>query len=172
MKPSLKNRITISIVCIISLGTLLSVLTICHPNILSSNSFLRSFVSHEIMAFLIVVLTITLASVANINLQITSMVRQLTSSEARRRAELVLATPLRKEVNSSAWLLFWAFVACAIALVIKGQWHENAYVESGVNSIAIVVMVMNLLVLYDIHQTIFALAPAITPDNPRDDCVD
>jgi small basic protein len=168
MKAALKrNRRVIAIVALFALGTVLGVLTICQPGALANNTFLGSFVSHEIMAFLIVVLTITFASVANIHLQITNMVRSLSAPEAQRRVETELAAPLRREINSSSWLLFWAFVVCALALVLKGQFPENAYVVSFVHATAIVVTTINAIVLYDIHQTIFALAPALTPGTPN-----
>jgi hypothetical protein len=95
------------------------------------------------------------------------MVRQLSNPEAQRRVEIKLAGPLRQEVNSSAWLLFWSFLVCAIALLVKGQFAETLFVISIVHAIAIVVTAINAIVLYDIHGTIFALAPALTPDTPN-----
>jgi hypothetical protein len=164
---ALKGRRIIAIIGLFALGTVLTVLTICQPHVLSDNTFLVGFVTHEIMAFLVVVLTITFASVANINLQITNMVRGLSNPEAQRRVEAQLASPLRSEVNSSAWLLFWAFVVCAVALVLKGAFSTNVYVVSGVHAVGIVVTAINAVVLYDIHKTIFALAPALTPETPN-----
>ena len=139
------------------LSAVLACLTITAPAPLAQNEFLDDFVSHEIMAFLIVVLTITFASVANIHLAVSRMQGGIKNDQFRASLERDFATPLKRETRSSAYLLFWAFCICAIALVIKGQFPTIAYVKSAVHSIAVVVVVINAMVLYDIYQTVFAL---------------
>jgi hypothetical protein len=153
------------IVALFSLGTVLAVLTITHPEFLAANKVLGEFVSGDLLVFLVVPLTVIFASVANIHLQITGMIRQVRRAEAQQKLEAEVAAPLRSEINSSAWLLFWAFVFCCIAIGVKGQWDANAYVVSGVHSVAIVAIAINAVVLYDVHKAIFALAPVLTARN-------
>ncbi|TMM45343.1 hypothetical protein [Qipengyuania marisflavi] len=156
-----------------SLFVLLAVLlcvTIVAPEPLAGNKFLDGFVSHEIMAFLIVILTITFASVANIHLSVSRLQGSIRSAKARVELDKSFATPLRSETRSSAYLLFWAFCLCAVALLVKGQFPENDYVKSSVHSIAIVVVVTNAIVLYDIYKTVFALVaqPEISDGETQD----
>lgn len=140
-----------------ALFAILACMTIVVPSPLATNKFLDDFVSHEIMAFLIVVLTITFASVANIHLAVSRMQSGIKDAKARQGLERDFATPLKAETRSSAYVLFWAFCFCAVALVVKGQFPENAYVKSAVHSVAIVVVVINAMILYDIYRTVFAL---------------
>lgn len=154
------------IIALFSLGTVLAVLTIIQPTFLAGNRILSDFVTHEILVFLIVPLTVTFASVANIHLQVSNMVREVKRAEARQRLEQSFATPLRTEINSSAWLLFWSFVVCTIAVAVKGEFEQNPYVVSAVHSIAIVSVTITAVVLYDVHKTIFALSPVLTGKSP------
>lgn len=149
-----------------------AMLTIYDPSILGNNKFLCQFVTHEIMSFLIVILTITLASVANIHLSMTeALQRGLEDKSKRAKIEAEVGSGFRAEINSSAWLLFWAFVVCAISLLIKGAFSENLYVLSLVHGLAVTVVIVNLLVLYDIYQTIYAMAGTPPPlhDNENGD---
>lgn len=130
---------------------------------------LNDFVAGDLLVLLIVPLTVIFASVASIHLQISGMIRQVKRTEARQRLEEEFARPLREDVNSSAWLLFWTFVVCCIAIAVKGQWETNAYVVSGVHSVAIIAVAINAVVLYDVHDAIFALAPVLTARSANDE---
>ncbi|MEQ1549335.1 MAG: hypothetical protein ABL918_11925 [Chakrabartia sp.] len=132
---------------------IVAVLTATHPYLLAGNRFLNSFVSHEILAVLIVTLTITLASIGNIHLTISRLVRKF---ENLSQGELE-ATPARTELNSSAWSLFWAFGVCVCILLFKGGFPENCYVVSFVNGAALIILSFNMMALYDIYTTVFDL---------------
>ncbi|WP_271185254.1 hypothetical protein [Maricaulis virginensis] len=150
-------------------SALLGSAAICRPAWLSENSFLDSFVSHEIMAFLIVVLTITFASVANLHLSLARTIERLvTSPERRAVVDKEYAEPLRADLNSSAWLLFWAFVVCAISLVVKGQFDDNDHVVAFVHAVAVEVTIINGLVLHDIYRTVFIVIKAATVSGAHD----
>jgi len=138
----------------IAAATIVGVLTICHPEVMATNTFLSAFVTHEILGLLIVVLTITLASVANVHLTITRIIRDKFPVEAEGRAA---AAPARREINSNAWSLFWAFGVCVILLLVKGSNPGQIYVLSLANGLALLVLLFNGLVMYDIYQTIFDL---------------
>jgi len=140
-------------VILIALAVVVAVLTIAAPSVLAKNTFLDAFVSHEILALLIVILTITLASVGNIHLTITRLVNRF---ENKAEGELQ-ATPARNELNSNAWSLLWAFCVCLVALLIKGGFSDEPYLVSLMNGAAVVILVYNLLVLYDIYTTVFDL---------------
>lgn len=86
--------------------------TICHPSLLANNKFLMAFISHELLGLLAVIMTITFASVANIHLTISRLVAQA-PAEKREAARAAIADT-RAELNSNAWLLFWAFVELSL----------------------------------------------------------
>ena len=154
------------IVGLFSLGTVLAVLTIVHPEFLAHNKVLDEFVAGDLLVFLVVPLTVIFASVASLHLQITGLINGVRTVEGCQRLEEQFAKPLRQDVNSSAWLLFWSFVICCVAVAVKGQWDSNAYVVSGVHCVAVVAIAINAIVLYDVHKAIFALAPVLTGRSP------
>jgi anaerobic C4-dicarboxylate transporter len=139
------------------------------PRILADNSFLAGYVTHEILSLLAVTMTITFASVANIHLSITRALQTAVTDPAK-RAELEKkhGTPMRREINSSAWLLFWTFIVTFIAVLAKGQFHNNSYIVSLVHGVGIVATVINLLVIRDIYRTTFYMAAEPLAGEPSD----
>lgn len=137
--------------------SVVATLSIFFPSILASNGFLRSFITYEIMPFLIVILTITFASVAQIHLSVSTTQTSIKDAETRKKIEDNFAKPLRAETQSSAWLLFWALVICTISLLVKGEYPKVEAVQSATNGIGLLVLITNAVVLYDIYSTIFAL---------------
>lgn len=139
--------------CLIGLTTVVIAMTVVHPRLLANNKFLDAFVSHEILALLIVILTITLASIGNIHLTLSRIVRRFKSHA---EGELA-AAPARQELDSNAWSLFWAFVACVVVLLVKGGFPTDAYIVSLMNGFALVILAFNMAVLHDIYSTVFDL---------------
>lgn len=134
-------------------------LTAFFPEILANNEFLKNYVTHEILSLLSVTMTITFASVANIHLAITKSLRlSVKDSKVRARIEKSHVAPMRREINSSAWLLFWAFLIIFAAVFVKGEWPQNKYVLSLVHGLGIVATIINMLVIRDIYWMTFILA--------------
>lgn len=164
---------------ILFMAALVGAATLLRPGLLAGNAFLKEFVNHEIMAFLVVILTITFASVANIHLAISRTQTTIRDAADRARIERQFAKPLQEETRSSAWLLFWSFAVCAVAVLVKGQFPTNQYVVSVSHGVAIIVVFINAAVLYDIYGTIFELVgvkgsedgndegPDFTDESPR-----
>lgn len=148
--------------------SIIASVTFFAPSILGANSFLEAFVSHEILAFLVIILTITFGSVANIHLSISRAQTNIVDATTRKRVEQQFAKPLRDETQSSAWLLFWAIIICSIALFIKGAWPTNTYVLSAVHGVAVLVLITNAVVLYDIYGAIFELIGLDNDKGPID----
>lgn len=147
---------------------IVATITLFEPNFLATNEFLKSFVSHEILAFLIIILTITFGSVANIHLSISRTQTTISDAETRKQVEEQFAKPLRDETQSSAWMLFWALIICVVALFLKGSCPANMYVVSAVHGIAVLVLIANAVVLYDIYGAIFELVGLDNDKNPID----
>src|SRR5690606_20238008 len=114
----------------------------------------NAFISHEAVAVLIVILTITLASVANIHLALSRINRNLLRIGVTATVEIRAA---RRELNQNAWTLFWAFIACGGLLLIKGQWTSDLTILSFVHGGVLVIFAINLLALHDIYSAIYRL---------------
>lgn len=130
---------------------ILGAIAVSKPVWLSSNVFLRDFISFEIIAVLVVILTITFASVANIHLALNRIEAKAKGSRKSRIGEI------RQEVNSDAWVIFWAFIVCVAALLIKGAFPQNVHIVAAANAVGLTVLLINALVLHTIYRAIFAL---------------
>lgn len=134
---------------------LLGAMVICRPAWLSSNSFLIDFVDHEAISLLAVILTITLASVANIHL---SMNRILLAARSRPSADLVRsAQAVKSETRDDAWYIFWGFVIAILAVIFKGAVINTTAIAVS-HALVLFVYVLFLVCLRDIHRIIFGLA--------------
>jgi hypothetical protein len=133
-----------------------AVATLCKPDFLASNEFLKDFVGSELLSLLAVILAITFASVANIHLALNQIIARVYEKNIEHGQ--VKAGEIRKEINSNAWLLFYAFLACAAVLFFKALFSDNDYVLSAMNGIALGTLLVNVLVFHDIYSTVFALA--------------
>jgi anaerobic C4-dicarboxylate transporter len=140
-------------------GTAAVIATAFAPRLLGNNSFLAAYVTHEILSLLAVTMTITFASVANIHLSITRAIQTAVPDQVKRaEVEAKHGTPMRKEINSSAWLLFWTFLITFIAVLVKGTFSTQEYVLSLVHGVGVVATIINLLVIRDIYRTTFYMA--------------
>ena len=132
-----------------------AVSTVSEPTFLAKNNFLQQFVNHEILALLAIILAITFASMANIHLALNRIVMRAfgrRTALGQRSSEAV-----RREINSNAWWLFWAFIVCVISLIVKGSMPDHVYIVSAMNGVALTVLLLNVLVFYDIYRAIFAI---------------
>jgi hypothetical protein len=141
---------------LIAYGLFIAVATLCRPDFLASNSFLEKFVGSELLSLLAVILAITFASVANIHLALNQIVARVYAKNIEHGQ--VVARGIRGEINSNAWLLFYAFLICTAALFVKALFTDNAYVHSATNGVALGTLLINILVFHDIYCTVFELA--------------
>ncbi|MFK8034356.1 MAG: hypothetical protein AB8B94_09455 [Hyphomicrobiales bacterium] len=145
-----------------------TVTTLLRPELLAKNSFLNSIASHEILGILIVILTVTMASIGNIHLSLGRIRGKLAERGKDISAEISLA---RTELSENAWYLFGAFCIMIVALVVKGSTQIIFWV-SAVHSLVLIVLVLNLAILYDIYRSVFmlsALDDIIYPGQSGDD---
>lgn len=128
--------------------------SVANPHLLASNEFLMALMGPDLVAVLIVVLTITFASVANIHLSISRMV----AMAPNRKAASTASERVRGQINSNAWAIFWAFVIALIALFVYGQFPKEPMVRSLCIATCLTVVVFNGLVMHDLYRAIFILA--------------
>lgn len=154
------------IVLALSLAVVLSI-SACRPAVLGDNAFLSAFVSHELLAMLVVMITITFASVANIHLSINRVIAA-TFSDNPAKGE-ASAKPLRSELNQNAWLLFALFPFEVVVLFVKGALPKEPTALALTHGVSLVVLLASVLILYDIYRVAFALVasePKLTPAAP------
>lgn len=147
---------------IVAMGAWL-ILSTSTPWVLSDhNTFLRGFVTHELLGFLGVVVTITLGSAANLH---------LTLNQIEERAELAgipnKGFPVTRAVvkKSSFWLIGMLLIAIALVLVkplvVVNDTQQVA--AAFFNGAAVLIVLFNVLVLIDLTQTAFAVPPMKKP---------
>jgi len=128
-------------------------LAVSRPSALAENKFLDELMSPDLVAVLVIVLTITFASVANVHLSISRLVARATNRMAAERA----ASAARKELNSNAWTIFWAFLVALIALFVNGEFPRSEMVDALTTAVCMTVILLNGLVMHDIYRSIFLL---------------
>ena len=144
----------IKIGILIFFAVLFGSIVVCEPQWLSSNAFLNSFVSHEILALKAVILTVTLASVANIHLALNRIVVNRFGSQA---SLTEAAKSVKKEINDDAWYIFWGFIVTIVALVGKGAFDGNVQVVAASHGVALWVLLLYLVCMYDIYKIVFGV---------------
>jgi len=125
-------------------------LSITAPWVLGDqNGFLRNFVNQELLGVLGVILAITLASAGQLHLQFNEV------EDAIKRDVLSRS---RAAIKRSAFSLVILFGVAVIIIVAKP--HVVGDIAcSFINSLALLILLFNLLVLTDLTQTVFAIPP-------------
>ncbi|PJB71957.1 MAG: hypothetical protein CO093_04060 [Alphaproteobacteria bacterium CG_4_9_14_3_um_filter_47_13] len=133
------------------------VLSCIVPDVLSDkNSFLKGFVTHELLGFLGVIVTITLASAANLHLKL---------NELEEKVQKQVFSKTRAMVKKSAYWLLGMLLIAFLLVVIKPVVANSNTVEAIFNGAALLVVFFNILVLIDLTQSAFSLEPSIDKDN-------
>jgi hypothetical protein len=127
-------------------------LSAARPDILANNGFLRQLMGPDLVSVLVVALTITFASVANVHLSISRIIASAPKPEDAK----VAARPVRAQLNSNAWTIFWAFLVALIGLFVYGA-TKNEMAQSFAMSVCLTVVLLNGLVMHDIYRSIFIL---------------
>lgn len=131
------------------------VLTFRYPNVLAGNTFLDDFVGAQLLSLLAIILTITLASVANIHLGLNRIIKEQFEDDLEEGYSA--AEPVRREINQNAWVLFWVFLTCIVLLCVEGAFPSVIWVESFVYGVCALILVLNVWVLYDVYKSVYAL---------------
>jgi hypothetical protein len=144
------NR-TIAICAILCWLALWGVIAAAAPWILSDeNSFFKNFVNHEFLAFMGVVVTITLSSAANLFIELNKMEEKLDS---------VIFRKSKIHVKDSAFALIGALVASIILVIVKPLLLCGHRSEAVLNGFAVTILIFSVLILVDLTQAAFSLDP-------------
>jgi hypothetical protein len=128
------------------------VITLAAPWALGDNKnlFLKNFVNHEMLSFLGVVVTITLASSASLHIELNKL-------EESAGSRIFLKT--RRRIHLSAYALIWALVVAVCLVTVKPMLGDTDTATSFANGAAMIIILFNILVLADITKTTFSLEP-------------
>lgn len=116
----------------------------------TQNTFLKNFVNHEMLSFLGVVVTITLASAASLHLELNKL-------EELAGSRVFIVT--RRRIHLSAYALIWALVLAIALVTAKPLFGPSDTATSLANGAAILIILFNVLVLADITKLTFSLEP-------------
>ncbi len=142
------------IVFLIVLAGVLVSTVVCKPYWLSKNTFLAGFVNHEVLTLMSVILTVTLAAVANAHMSLNRIVaRRFNGNEELKSA----ANNVKRQMKHNAWFIFWGFVVTIIVLLIKGMNTENDMIVAISNGVVVWTLFLFIMCMYDIYQVIFGI---------------
>lgn len=135
-------------------------ISIATPWVLSdNNTFLRGFVNHELLAFLGVLVTITLGSAAHLHLSL----NQLEERAMEAGIDGSSLFPTRQSLRQSAYWLVGMLVS-SIVLVITKPLVLQAMPSSEragalLNGAAVLILLFSVLLLIDLTQMAFLIGP-------------
>jgi len=112
------------------------------------NSFLGQFVNHEFLNFMGVIVTITLASTANLHME-------LRRKEEKAGSEFLVRT--RTAVRKSAFSLIWALFLSVILVVVKPLLPDGEVYAALANSFALAIILWGVLVILDVTKLAFRM---------------
>lgn len=139
-------------VCAVSIWILLSILA---PWVLSdNNAFLKGFVNHELLGFLGVVVTITLASAANLHIELNKL-----EEAAQRTGFTKTRTAIKRSAAALISMLLLAVVVVVAKPLVAPDPLANAMAASFFNGAALLIVLFNVLILIDLTQSAFQLGP-------------
>lgn len=125
------------------------VVSIAFPWVLGDdNVFLSEFMNHEFLNFMGVVVTITLASTANIHIAL------------RRKEEIAgeeFLSGTKERVRASAFSLIWAMFLSIGLVIAKPLLPDGPEFDSVANSIGLGIILWGILIILDITKLAFKL---------------
>jgi uncharacterized membrane protein YbhN (UPF0104 family) len=136
---------------LIALTAVLISASICKPYYLTDegNSFFKGFITWELLSFLGVIVTITLASAANLHLELNKL-------EERTREKFPEA---RLAVRMCAYSLLVLFLAAFVLVMVKPT-VDGSHWNAAMNSAAVLIVIFNLAILADLTMAVFRI-PAL-----------
>lgn len=140
---------TVAYCALIVSGGIVVVISVYSPRILSDqNSFLFSFVNHNFLNVLGVILAITLASAAQLH---------LTFNRIEERYQQRGLVKTRANLHRAAFWLIGLFIVAILLVIIKPIIADTDAMQSLFNGAAAIILLWNALILISITQAIFAI---------------
>lgn len=136
-------------ITLIVLAGIFTVFSVCKPKLLAENKFLIEFVNYNYVSILTVIVTVSLVSITQINLEY--------SRVERRFKKKVFDNP-RKTLNLSAFLLVSLLLLAFLLAFLRAQFSAFDVATSFIHGIAILTIFEVVFIMYDLIRTVYALA--------------
>lgn len=138
-------RLTFCLFCLAA-----GIVSAAFPWVLSDqNDFLKQFMNHEFLNFMGVVVTISLASTANIHISLRRKEDAIGDDDA--------FAGTRGRVKASAFSLIWTMLLSVVLVVAKPLLPESEYIEAAANASGLAIILWGLLIILDITKLSFKL---------------
>lgn len=114
------------------------------------NSFLKGFMTHELLGVLAVIVSITLASTSALHLEF---------NKIEERFGVAGLSRTRAGVKQAAYMLIVLLVAAVIVVAVKADhaWSDRG--QAFLNGLGLFILFWNVLILLSITQAVFAIKP-------------
>jgi uncharacterized BrkB/YihY/UPF0761 family membrane protein len=157
--------LTIGVCSLLATAAIGITLSVTHPWMLGdSNTFLKNFVTHELISVLGVIVTVTLASAANLHLALNRLEEAAYAAGAKNPGFPKTRQALKSTTSWLIGLLLAAFVVVVMKpIVVVNRPTEIA--SSVFNTVALLIVQFSVLMLIDITSMVFAVGPR-TPTKP------
>lgn len=136
-------------ITLIVLAGVFTVFSICKPELLAKNKFLIEFVNYNYVSILTVIVTVSLVSITQINLEYSRI--------ERRFKKRVFERP-RRTLNLSAFLLVSLLLLAFLLAFLRAQFSTFDVATSFIHGIAILTVFEVVFIMYDLIRTVYALA--------------
>lgn len=142
---------TLYITTLIVLAGLFTGASVCRPELLADNDFIKGFVEHDALNIMSVIMTIAIALIATIHIWFNEL-------ESKYQAKAF--GKARREINHDAFLLIWLFVGELTLLIFRSYFRGNALATSMFNGGAIILFLSSVITLIDVMDVVRALTPS------------
>lgn len=135
---------------IVSVGLWIG-LSAAAPWVLSDkNTFLLGFVNHEFLGFMGVIVTITMASVANLHIELNKL---------EERVERAIFTKTKRSLKDSARALIVMLSLAVVIVVAKPLMNEGERSQALINGAALLIIIFSIMTLVDLTKAALSLEP-------------
>lgn len=145
------NKVLAYMILIVSAVAMVVISTVEPAYLSDKNSFLKDFINQNILNILGVILAITLASAASIHLKFNDIEEKYNRPNALRKS--------RENLRHSAYCLIASFVAATLIVIIKPLSCESEILKAIINSSALWVLILHILILIDLTSLVFSIEP-------------
>jgi len=149
--PARFNSVWSYIAVVVTLHSLVAILV---PGSIAANAFLQSFLPHEYLETLIVLVTITLASIVNIHVKLTVMTQ---ASGAQSPDEPQVAS-MRRKANSVARFLMVITLAAVSILIVDGSLPQESLARAWTFSGLLSVFFGAIIATYEVQRIVMSLS--------------
>lgn len=139
----------IPLIFLIVVGGVFSCFSVISPELLGLNKFLVDFINHNFVSVLTVIVTVSLVSITQINLEYSRI--------ERRFRQRVFEKP-RRTLNLGAFILTASLLLGFLLSFLRAQFEGHVMAMSFIHSLCLIIIFEVVFIMYDLIRTVYALA--------------